>query len=154
MWVIDVKINCGVWLAASPGMGNNLSYESSCAHRDMTHKVHCSSVMWLTIRHRRGTELFANELTGSSSGACSLLHLLMFQETFSGQCGCRCELWNIKFYLFYLSRKKRMTENPTPLEKMSLPPSLSGTTLKGCSQKHQLEISRCWQHVTASPSIR
>lgn len=31
------------------------------------------SVIWLTVRHRRGSELFVNDLTGSSSRAPSLL---------------------------------------------------------------------------------
>lgn len=112
------------------------------------------SEIWLT-RHRRESESFANELTGSSSGASSLLHLLVFQETFSVQRGCRCEVWDTNFDLFYLSRKEQMTkENATPLGKMSLPLSSSGKTWKGCSEKHQLEIRRCWQHVTTSPSMR
>lgn len=113
------------------------------------------SVIWLTIRHRRGSELFANELTGSTSGASSLLHLLVFQETFSVQHGCKCEVCDTYFDLFYLSRKEHMTkENATPLGKMSVPLSSLGMTWKGCSRKHQLEISRCWQHVTTSPSMR
>lgn len=43
MQVSDVKINC-ITVAAS-GVGTDLSYESSCADRDMTHTVQCSSGM-------------------------------------------------------------------------------------------------------------
>lgn len=68
------------------------------------------SVIWLTIRHGRASELFANELMGSSGGASSLLHLLVFPETFSVQRGCRCKVWDTSFYLVYLSRKEHVTK--------------------------------------------
>lgn len=102
---------------------------------------------------RRGSELFATELMGSSSGASLLLHLLVFQEKFSVQCGCRCEIWNINFSLFCLYRSENVTkENATTWWKMSLPQSSLGISSKDCSQKRQQETSWCWLHVTTSPS--
>lgn len=99
---------------------------------------------------RRGSELFANELMGSSSGASLLLHLLVFQEKFSVQHGCRCEIWNINFSLFYLYRSENVTkENATTWGKM--PQSSLGISSKDWSQKHQQDTSWCWLHVTTSP---
>lgn len=49
------------------------------------------SVTWVTIGLRRGSELFANKLMGTSSGESSLLHLLVFQERLSVQCGYTME---------------------------------------------------------------
>lgn len=41
------------------------------------------SATWVTIGLRRGSELFANKLMGSSSGESLLWHLLVFQERLS-----------------------------------------------------------------------
>lgn len=89
------------------------------------------SVIWLTIRHSLGSELFADELTGSSK-ASSLLHPLVFPDTFSVQYGCRCEGWYTNFDLFYFSGNIWQRTKQSKSIKENVPASeFIGNDLKG-----------------------